>query len=148
MIIIERDEHNTLQQFAHSIREAASLFSTYNKTLRLIESTASDIFNNVEPQNWTKLSECVQHIAAHPRVTEKMKMRCFLINKDNVRTFNLLQQHFKLDLDNLFFMGKMNLLHISCDTGWSNLAKELIQNHNMKVNQPCPRYVLTNQNTE
>ena len=138
VIIIERDEHNSLHDFASSIKEAATLFSTYNKTLRLIESTASDIFNNTETQNWTKLVECVQHIAEHPRVTPKMKMRCFLINKDNVKTFNMLQEHFKLDLDNLYFMGKMNLLHISCDTGWSNLARELILEHGMNVNQPCP----------
>ena len=102
VLIIERDEHNTIHEFAHSIREAASLFSTYNKTLRLIESSAADTFSH-----WAKLTECVAEIATHPRVTEKMKMRCFLINKDNVATFKLLQEHFKLDLDNLFFMGKM-----------------------------------------
>ena len=52
VIIIERDEHNTLQEFAHSIREAASLFSTYNKTLRLIESSVSDSF-----EHWSKLTD-------------------------------------------------------------------------------------------
>ena len=133
VIIIERDEHNTLQEFAHSIREAASLFSTYNKTLRLIESSVSESF-----EHWPKLTECVEEIAQHPRVTDKMKMRCFLINKDNVRTFQLLQENFKLDLDNLYFMGKMNLLHVSCDTGWSHLARELVENHQMNVNLPCP----------
>ena len=57
-----------------------------------------------------------------------MKMRCFLINKDNVRTFQLLQSRFKLQLNTLFYMGKMNLLHISCDTGWAGLAAELVNN--------------------
>ena len=52
-----------------------------------------------------------------------MKMRCFLINKDNVRTFQL-----QLQLNTLFYMGKMNLLHISCDTGWAGLAAELVNN--------------------
>ena len=85
VLIIERDEHNTIHEFAHTIREAASLFSTYNKTLRLIESSASEDFGY-----WEKLSDCVSEIATYPRVTEKMKMRCFLINKDNVKTFRLL----------------------------------------------------------
>jgi len=133
VIIIERDEHNTLHEFAHSIREAASLFSTYNKTLRLIESSASEEFSN-----WSKLTECIMEIGQHTRVTDKMKMRCFLINKDNIRTFKLLQEHFKLDLNNLFFMGKMNLLHISCDTGWYNLAQELVKSHEIDINLPCP----------
>ena len=114
VIIIERDEHNTIHEFAHSIREAASLFSTYNKTLRLIESSAADTFSH-----WAKLTECVAEIATHPRVTEKMKMRCFLINKDNVTTFKLLQEHFKLDLDNLFFMGKMvSFTSLVCISSW------------------------------
>ena len=133
VLIIERDEHNTIHEFAHTIREAASLFSTYNKTLRLIESSASEDFGY-----WEKLSDCVSEIATYPRVTEKMKMRCFLINKDNVKTFRLLQQHFKLDLDQVFYMGKMNLLHISCDTGWSNLARELVEEESMDVNLVCP----------
>ena len=67
-----------------------------------------------------------------------MKMRCFLINKDNVKTFRLLQQHFKLELDKVFYMGKMNLLHISCDTGWSDLATELVEEEAMDVNLVCP----------
>jgi len=133
VIIIERDEHNSLQEFASSIREAASLFSTYNKTLRLIESSSTENF-----EHWTKLTECVTEIAHHPRVTDKMKMRCLLVNKDNVRTFRILQGNFKLDLDNLFYMGKMNLLHISCDTGWYGLARELVTDHAMNVNLPCP----------
>ena len=133
VLIIERDEHNTIHEFAHTIREAASLFSTYNKTLRLIESSASEDF-----AYWEKLSDCVSEIATYPRVTEKMKMRCFLINKDNVKTFRLLQQHFKLDLDKVFYMGKMNLLHISCDTGWSDLARELVEEEAMDVNLVCP----------
>jgi len=132
-IIQEQDEHNTLQEFAHNIREAASLFSTYNKCLRLIESSASSNF-----LCWEKLRECVAEIAHHPRVSDKMKMRCFLINKDNVKTFALLQEHFQLELDSLFYMGKMNLLHISCDTGWDNLARELLTNHHMNVNMCCP----------
>ena len=133
VIIIERDEHNSLQEFASSIREAATLFSTYNKTLRLIESSSNESF-----LYWTKLTECVTEIAQHSRVTDKMKMRCFLVNRDNVKTFRILQEHFKLDLDNLFYMGKMNLLHISCDTGWSDLARELVLDQNMNVNLPCP----------
>ena len=133
VIIIERDEHNSLQEFASSIREAATLFSTYNKTLRLIESSSNESF-----LYWTKLTECVTEIAQHSRVTDKMKMRCFLVNRDNVKTFRILQEHFKLDLDNLFYMGKMNLLHISCDTGWSDLARELVLDQKMNVNLPCP----------
>ena len=133
VIIIERDEHNSLQEFASSIREAATLFSTYNKTLRLIESSSNENF-----LYWTKLTECVTEIAQHSRVTDKMKMRCFLVNRDNVKTFRILQEHFKLDLDNLFYMGKMNLLHISCDTGWADLARELVLDQNMNVNLPCP----------
>ena len=133
VIIIERDEHNSLQEFASSIREAASLFSTYNKTLRLIESSSTENF-----EHWTKLTECVTEIAHHPRVTDKMKMRCLLVNKDNVKTFRILQGNFKLDLDNLFYMGKMNLLHISCDTGWYGLARELVTDQAMNVNLPCP----------
>ena len=133
VIIIERDDHNSLQEFASSIREAASLFSTYNKTLRLIESSSSENF-----QHWSKLTECISEISQHPRVTDKMKMRCFLVNRDNVKTFRLLQGNFQLELDNLFYMGKMNLLHISCDTGWSDLAAELVTGQQMNVNLPCP----------
>lgn len=133
VIIIERDDHNSLQEFASSIREAASLFSTYNKTLRLIESSSSENF-----EHWSKLTECVSEISHHPRVTDKMKLRCFLVNRDNVKTFRLLQENFQLELDNLFYMGKMNLLHISCDTGWSDLAAELVTGHKMNVNLACP----------
>jgi len=107
-----------------SVREAASLFSTYNK------SSASTTF-----PAWDKL-ECVEEIVHHPRV--KMKMRCLLINKDNYKTFALLQENFQLELDTLFYMGKMNLLHISCDTGWDNLARELVSNQGMSVNLCCP----------
>jgi len=133
VIIIERDEHNSLQEFAINIREAASLFSIYNKTLRLIESSGDSAFTA-----WDKLEECVAEISDHPRVSDKMKMRCFLINKDNVRTFQLLQSRFKLQLNTLFYMGKMNLLHISCDTGWAGLAAELVNNQGMDVNLGCP----------
>jgi hypothetical protein len=131
VLIIEQDENT--REFAHSIREAASLFSTYNKCLRLIESSASITF-----PAWDKLRECVEEIAHHPRVSDKMKMRCLLINKDNVKTFALLQENFQLELDSLFYMGKMNLLHISCDTGWDNLARELVFNQGMSVNLCCP----------
>ena len=131
VIIIEQDQHT--REFAHSIREAASLFSTYNKCLRLIESSASLTFSA-----WDNLKECVEEIGSHPRVSDKMKMRCLLINKDNVKTFTLLQENFKLDLDSLFYMGKMNLLHISCDTGWDNLARELVNTQGMNVNLACP----------
>ena len=68
VLIIERDEHNTIHEFAHTIREAASLFSTYNKTLRLIELSASEDF-----AYWDKLSDCVSEIATCPRVTEKIR---------------------------------------------------------------------------
>ena len=44
-------------------------------------------------------------------------------NKDNARTFRLIQQSFQLNLDDQFYMGKMNLLHIACDSGWANLAR-------------------------
>lgn len=131
VIIVEQDDQS--REFAHSIREAASLFTTYNRCLGLILSSAENIFND-----WVKLEQHVIEIAHHPRVSEKMKMRCFLINKDNVKTFNLLQGHFKMNLDTLFFMGKMNLLHISCDTGWFNLANELIFVQGMNVNLTCP----------
>jgi len=131
VIIIEQDE--STREFAHSIREAASLFSTYNKCLRLIESSSSSSFSG-----WSVLRECVEEISRHPRVSDKMKMRCLLINKDNVKTFTLLQENFQLELDTLFYMGKMNLLHISCDTGWDNLARELIFKQGMSVNLCCP----------
>ena len=68
VLIIEGDEHNTIHEFAHTIREAASLFSTYNKTLRLIELSASEDF-----AYWDKLSDCVSEIATCPRVTEKIR---------------------------------------------------------------------------
>ena len=64
-------------------------------------------------------------------------MRCFLINRDNVRTYRLLQDNFQVDLNTLFYMGKMNLLHISCDIGWSSLAEELVRT-GMEVEQRCP----------
>merc|ERR1719430_1585147 len=67
-----------------------------------------------------------------------MKMRGFLINKDNVKTFALLQEHFQLELDSLFYMGKMNLLHISCDTGWASLTRELAVGQGMDLNLRCP----------
>ena len=49
--------------------------------------------------------------------------RYFMINKDNTRTFRLIQRNFQLNLDEQFYMGKMNLLHIACDSGWANLAR-------------------------
>ena len=64
-------------------------------------------------------------------------MRCFLINRDNVRTYRLLQDNFQVDLNTLFYMGKMNLLHISCDIGWSSLAEELVRT-GTDVEQRCP----------
>jgi len=67
----------------------------------------------------------------------KMKMRCFLINRDNVRTHRLLQENLNVDLNALFYMGKMNLLHISCDIGWSKLVGELVKT-GMDVEQRCP----------
>jgi hypothetical protein len=68
-----------------------------------------------------------------------MKMRCFLINRDNVRTFRLLQGRFQADLDSLFYMGKMNLLHIAADAGWSELARELLAApHSMAPDLRCP----------
>ena len=119
VIIVDQEEHN--REFAHSIREAASLITTYNKCLKLIELSATENFNA-----WEKLRSHVEKIAQHSRASEKMKMRCFLINRDNVRTFNLLQECFQLDLNNVYYMGKMNLLHISCDAGWNNLSNELL----------------------
>merc|ERR1719370_2580558 len=52
--------------------------------LRLIENSLDEDFTE-----WERLEECVQVVASHPRVSEKMKMRCFLINRDNVRTYRL-----------------------------------------------------------
>lgn len=131
VIIVDQEEHN--REFAHSIREAASLITTYNKCLKLIELSATENFNA-----WEKLRSHVEKIAQHSRASEIMKMRCFVINQDNVRTFNLLQECFQLDLNNVYYMGKMNLLHISCDAGWNNLSKELLFGHGVNVNMCCP----------
>ena len=60
------------------------------------------------------------------------------MEKLRTRTFRLLHQHLQLDLDKVFYMGKMNLLHISCDTGWSDLARELVEEEGMDVNLVCP----------
>ena len=128
-VLITRDT----REFAHSINEAASLFSTFNKCHRLIESSSSTTF-----PAWDKLRECVEENAHHPRVSNKMKIRCLLINKYNAKTFALLQENIQLELDQLDTLGKMNLLHIYCDTGWDNLARELVFNQGMSVNFCCP----------
>ena len=65
-------------------------------------------------------------VASHPHTSDKMVMRCFLINGDNLPTFRLLQDALAMDLDATFYMGKMNLLHIAADSGWSELARELV----------------------
>lgn len=101
--------------------------------LRLIEASLAPDFEDGE-----ELQECIEVVAAHLRVSDKMKMRCFLINKDNVETFRLLQDRFQVDLDSLFYMGKMNLLHICCDTGWSAMARELVARRGMDPNLRCP----------
>ena len=66
-----------------------------------------------------------------------MLFRYFLHNKDNAKTFRLIQKNFQLNLDEQFYMGKMNLLHIACDSGWANLARDtlniiIITSHNYK----------------
>lgn len=133
VLVIEQPEHSAqLQEFASSIAQVATLFTTYNKCLRLIECSSEHDFGD-----WQKLTECIDIVAEHPRVSDKMKMRCFLINRDNVRTFRLLQDRFRVELDALFYMGKMNLLHISCDTGWANLARELVR-EGMQLSLRCP----------
>jgi len=134
VLVIEHSEHSVqLQEFASSIAQVATLFTTYNKCLRLIESSLDPDFDE-----WEKLIECIDVVSTHPRVSDKMKMRCLLINRDNVRTFSLLQDRFKVDLDSLFYMGKMNLLHISCDIGWASLTKELASGQGMDLNLRCP----------
>jgi hypothetical protein len=35
-------------------------------------------------------------------------------------------------------MGKMNLLHVACDSGWREVARELLEVEGMDVNLPCP----------
>jgi hypothetical protein len=35
-------------------------------------------------------------------------------------------------------MGKMNLLHIACDSGWWRLVEELVKAERMDVNLACP----------
>ena len=35
-------------------------------------------------------------------------------------------------------MGKMNLLHIACDSGWWQLAGELVEVESMDANLACP----------
>jgi len=122
-----------VQEFQASIAQVTTLFTSYNKCLRLIENSIDEAFTE-----WERLEECVEVVASHPRVSEKMKMRCFLINRDNVRTYRLLQDNFQVDLNTLFYMGKMNLLHISCDIGWSSLAEELVLRTGMEVEQRCP----------
>jgi hypothetical protein len=115
------------------ITEARSLFSYYQHCLKLIEASSSSGF-----ADWGWLDECMERMASHPRVSDKMKMRYFLHNKDNAKTFRLIQKSFKLKLDEQFYMGKMNLLHIACDSGWANLARELVLVEGMDVNLPCP----------
>ena len=98
----------------------------------MIENSLEDDFTE-----WERLEECLKCVASHERISEKMKMRCFLINRDNVRTHRLLQENLNVDLNALFYMGKMNLLHISCDIGWSKLVGELVKT-GMDVEQRCP----------
>ena len=105
-----------LQEFAmqqlNSIREAASLFSKYNRCLRLIENSASDGFDLFD-----ELAETVGELSENQRVSNKMKLRGMLINRDNVRTFKILQDTFQLDMNTSLYMGKMSLLQIACDSG-------------------------------
>jgi len=137
VIIVETDAANVLQEIASNIGDLAGsvvdLLSAFNKCLRLIESSAEENFTQ-----WEKLNDSFDLILADPRLSDKMKMRCFLVNKNNVRTFNFLQGKFQLDLDHLYYMGKMNLLHICCDVGWAELAAELLTVHGMNPNLACP----------
>jgi len=115
------------------LNEARTLFSYYQCCLRLIEASSRPDF-----QYWDWLDECLAKMAEHPRVSDKMKLRYLLHNKNNPRTFNVIQKNFNLDLDAQFYMGKMNLLHIACDSGWADLVAELILKENMDVNLTCP----------
>ena len=88
------------------------------------------IENSLEDDTeWERLEECLKSVAMHERISEKMKMRCFLINRDNVRTHRLLQENLNVDLYALFSMGKMNLLQ--------KLVGELVKT-GMDVEQRCP----------
>jgi len=115
------------------LNEARTLFSYYQCCLRLIEASSRPDF-----QYWDWLDECLAKMAEHPRVSDKMKLRYLLHNKNNPRTFNVIQKNFNLDLDAQFYMGKMNLLHIACDSGWADLVAELILKEKMDVNLICP----------
>lgn len=115
------------------VSEARTLFTYYLWCLQLIEASTRPEF-----QHWDWLDSCMGLMAAHSRVSDKMKLRYFLHNKDNVRTFRMIQKNFKLNLDKQFHMGKMNLLHIACDSGWWQLAGELVEVESMDVNLACP----------
>jgi len=121
---------NSIRNF---LCEAKSLFSYYQRCKQLIEAS-----NRPDFDNWEWLDSCMQKMATHPRVSDKMKLSYYLTNKDNARTFRLIQKNFNLNLDEQFYMGKMNLLHIACDSGWANLASELVLVERMDVNLPCP----------
>jgi len=115
------------------LNEARSLFSYYQCCLKLIEASSKPDF-----QYWDWLDQCLSKMAEHPRVSDKMKLRYLLHNKNNPRTFGVIQKNFNLDLDAQFYMGKMNLLHIACDSGWADLVAELIFKEKMDVNLTCP----------
>ena len=88
------------------------------------------IENSLEDDTeWERLEEGLKSVAMHERISEKMKMRCFLIYRDNVRTHRLLQENLNVDLYALFSMGKMNLLQ--------KLVGELVKT-GMDVQQRCP----------
>eukprot|EP00088_Acartia_fossae_P038744 TRINITY_DN4020_c0_g1_i1.p1 TRINITY_DN4020_c0_g1~~TRINITY_DN4020_c0_g1_i1.p1 ORF type:complete len:521 (+),score=80.70 TRINITY_DN4020_c0_g1_i1:29-1564(+) len=121
-------------QTIHSfLTEARSILCYYDTCLRLIEASTRNEF-----QHWDWLDKCLKKMTEHPIVSEKMKLRYFIHNKNNTKTFRLIQKNLKLPLDNVFYMGKMNLLHIACDSGWAELARELVHVQGMNVNQVCP----------
>lgn len=117
-----------------NIREEADLFAKISTCHRLIES--SSIYENFD--KYDTLENVVRDIAVNPRASHKMKFLSMLRNKDNARTFRILQSHFDLDLNGSFFRNKMNLLHIASDSGWTSIVQELLSRDEIDVNFPTP----------
>ena len=66
----------------------------------------------------------------------EMMLEQVMASGDDVENFRLLQARYNVDLDNTIASGGMNILHEACSNGWIKLAKELLKNHGMNVNQP------------
>merc|ERR1719483_455864 len=64
-----------------------------------------------------------------------MKMRCLLINKDNVKTFILLQKNFKLELDSLFYMRPACLtpLMLAVGAGHIKVVEALLEQKDIEL---------------